>query len=292
MNNKTAVAILSFNRPYYFKQVLESIRSQTKFDDYRYFLFQDGAVNKFSGIRYAEDKDIIECVELAKQYIPDIKIYDYSFNLGVYLNYYRAEKELFENLGYERIYFFEDDLVLNKNYFEILEYMMDNCNNTNVVVVNAIGYSPKIPLDEQIKNSKKVIINSGHFWGYGLYRDKWRLRQEYMKWYDEIMNSIDYRQRPSSIIREGYKKLGFKGEATSQDGAKEAAYLAAGLIRIGTFTVNARYIGETGLHSTSTIFKNIGWDDPNIYNGEFEGLEFPEEIVKGGNNILFNNGKV
>mgnify|MGYP003152114070 FL=1 len=40
------IALLSFNRPHYLQQVVDSIKKQT-YDDYEIYLFQDGAINKY-----------------------------------------------------------------------------------------------------------------------------------------------------------------------------------------------------------------------------------------------------
>ena len=51
------IALLSFNRPGYLAQVIASIKTQS-FDDYEIILFQDGAINKYSWKRAADQTDI------------------------------------------------------------------------------------------------------------------------------------------------------------------------------------------------------------------------------------------
>lgn len=54
---KLAVAIMSFNRPHYFEQVLQSINQQTD-KDVDFHLFQDGPLNKYSYRRCGNSSDI------------------------------------------------------------------------------------------------------------------------------------------------------------------------------------------------------------------------------------------
>ena len=258
--NKTAICILSFNRPNYLEEVLISISKQTTFDKYKYFFYQDGAVNKFSKIRYTEDKDIENCIQLANKYLPhDTEYADYSHNIGVALNFDRAENHLFNVLNYDRIIFLEDDMILNPNYFEMLERLMDKLENTDVAEVTMHG-SGSFDLDKQKKLSNKLMSDIHHHWAYGIYKDKWIKRQEKLKWYLDIIKGIDYRKRPSKEIIEGYKKRGSIRKESSQDGAKDVAYMECGLFRINTAISNAFYIGEIGLHSRTANYIKQGWN--------------------------------
>lgn len=57
--NKIGIGLISFNRPNYFKQTLESLEKQENLKNYDFHLFQDGQVNKFSG-RIVTDRYLID----------------------------------------------------------------------------------------------------------------------------------------------------------------------------------------------------------------------------------------
>ena len=96
---KLAVAIMSFNRPHYFEQVLQSINEQTD-KDVDFYLFQDGAINKYSWRRCANQSDITKCIELYEYYIPKGKIHIHDTNVGTAENFNKAEEVLFEDYNY------------------------------------------------------------------------------------------------------------------------------------------------------------------------------------------------
>jgi hypothetical protein len=55
------VGVISFNRPGYLRRVLASLEAQTQVDDAEYWLFQDGAVNRFSGVPHGKQEDVEAC---------------------------------------------------------------------------------------------------------------------------------------------------------------------------------------------------------------------------------------
>jgi len=261
---KTAIAIMSFNRPEYLEQVLDSIAKQKDGDKYDYYAFQDGAINKFSGERYADDDQIEQCKKAISGIMPEGIIFSWVNNLSVYLNFRVAEKMLFERLGYERIIFCEDDLVLQPYYFCMLSKLMDKLERYPVAEVCLCGDITKTVKEQaELEN---VLMPAGHHWGYGLYRDKWIERQKYMDEYDVLVGGIDYRKRPTKEIQEMYRKYGATINASSQDGAKDVAYMRAGLGRLTTTTVHAKYIGANGLHMKSSLYDSLGFSDTEIYH--------------------------
>src|SRR5262245_34736804 len=65
------IIVLSFNRPHYLRPTLESLRDQKPaIDQRRVHLFQDGAVNLYSGKRYADDEAIQQCIAVFKDVFP------------------------------------------------------------------------------------------------------------------------------------------------------------------------------------------------------------------------------
>jgi len=264
-NNKTAVAIISFNRPHYLRPVLESIAKQTTFSDYDYFLFQDGAVNTFSNERHAKDEDIDESCRLAESIIPGIKIERSVDNIGIYLNFRRAEQYLFKECDYSRIYFFEDDFLIRNDYFETLKCMMDAYEGMPIAEVSAIG-NHAASVEAQKKNLDKLVVGL-HHWAYGLYKDKWEIREnnKHMKWYHDMVSEVDYTKRPGKEIIKYYEDNGIVMRGSSQDGAKDVVYAFENLGRVSTYAVNGMYIGAEGIHTKQKWFEENGFSNAVLY---------------------------
>lgn len=94
------IAVMSFDRPDYLREVLESIARQKDcaIVDTGIYLFQDGAVNAASGEQRADPKDINECKRIFEEFFPNGQTFVSPVNLGVALNFERAEKFVFEQL--------------------------------------------------------------------------------------------------------------------------------------------------------------------------------------------------
>jgi hypothetical protein len=95
---KIAVAVMSFNRPQYLQPVLESLRRSVEKSshDLPVYLFQDNAFNIRSNTQRAVDFDVKASRSIFAELFPRGVILDSPVNLGVALNYDRAEKFLFE----------------------------------------------------------------------------------------------------------------------------------------------------------------------------------------------------
>tara|TARA_R100001594_G_scaffold81979_2_gene116434 strand:+ start:2659 stop:3519 length:861 start_codon:yes stop_codon:yes gene_type:complete len=246
---KLAVAIMSFNRPHYFEQVLQSINEQTD-KDVDFYLFQDGCINKYSWRKCANQNDINKCVELYEYYIPKGKIHIHDTNVGTAENFNKAEEVLFEDYDYDSILFLEDDLVLSPWYISIIKKMLEAYSYTEVGMVCAYG-DHNIPIEAQFKypNMVKPI---DHLWGYATTKDSWKQRKPYYdEWYNKFIKGKDYVTRDHNKIFEWYNKLGFKSLASSQDAARTIAMLRADQVGIATVTNNGEYIGHVGQHGNN-----------------------------------------
>jgi len=246
---KLAVAIMSFNRPDYFEQVLKSINQQTD-KDVDFYLFQDGIINQYSWRKCANYSDITKCIELYNFYIPKGKVHLHDNNVGTAENFNTAEEVLFEDYDYDSILFLEDDLVLSPWYISIIKKMLEAYDETEVGMVCAYG-DHNIKLEAQFKypNMVKPI---DHLWGYATTKDSWKQRKPYYdEWFNKFVKGKDYVMRDHNKIFEWYNKLGFKSLASSQDAARTIAMLRADQVGIATVTNNGEYIGQVGQHGSN-----------------------------------------
>lgn len=256
------VAIISFNRPEMLARVLRSLVNNRQLADCgigSIHLFQDGAVNRYSGRRYAADHTIATCMHTFKTLVPDGVIHLADGNLGVALNYERAETFMFETLRAPVAIFLEDDLVLGVGYTHILMKLIDFAlDHAAVGMVSAYGRSPTTPVAIQQAHESR-IDHMGHNWGFALTRAHWIERRQHVSPYLELLQGIDYRDRPGEQIAAWRRTHAAGPDPTSQDDCKNLVSLRLGTVRLGTYANFATYIGSNGLHMNEDQFVHAGF---------------------------------
>ncbi|EPW6429589.1 glycosyltransferase family A protein [Vibrio parahaemolyticus] len=256
------VVIMSYNRPQYLQSVLESFRQQNSVNGYQFtfYLFQDGP-------RLEQDEyEIVEqCIQVFKSFFPLGVIHSSRENLGIAQNYDRAERFVFEELQAEYAFFFEDDLVVQPHYFQLLNALIRTyLNNSQVGMVTCCGPERHPSLECQKQNQLR-LIHAGFNWGFALKRNHWLKRKEVLEPYLSIVKRNDYRFRDKKAIWGFYHSLGFGPLPTSQDRAKNLATLYLGVLRLNTTTVNASYIGSIGEHFNTSQYNQRGFDRQTLY---------------------------
>jgi hypothetical protein len=175
MTSPAPIFVMSFNRPDYLRAVLASLRAQTgsDIDGRDIYLFQDGAVNAVSGLRHATDEDIAASVAVFREAFPRGTVMEAPGNLGVALNFDRAETFGFETLGAESIVFLEDDMVLAPHYLQMLDALTaTHADDPRVGYVAAYGNHHVRDLAEQRARRHEIALLY-HNWAFALYRRHW-----------------------------------------------------------------------------------------------------------------------
>lgn len=257
---KSPILIMSFNRPDYLAKVLDSLRSQADTDlgERQVVLFQDGAVNPYSGRRHATDQDIEACIHLFQKSLPRGTVMASPINLGVALNFDRAEKFAFDELKADAAIFLEDDMVLGPHYLTVLEKLLDTFYlDERVGYLAAYGAHLK-SVEEQRANKHRLILLY-HNWGFGLYRRQWLRMRPRIDSYLEIIKTVDYVERDHQKIRSLFASWGYGFPASSQDTAKTIVCCMDGVVKINTYLSYALYIGERGVHMSPDEFARQGY---------------------------------
>lgn len=284
MQNKIAIAVMSFDRPHYLERVLQTVLAQHPFRHYSadFYLFQDGGVSNRTGAQLADPKELERSRKIFTRYLPKGTIADCPHNLGVAMNFDRAERMVYEELDYETCIFLEDDLLLEPSYFQTMEELLLLAKDReDIGMVSARGYKNTSPQMEQHRRANEIRLMDEHNWAFGMHRSAWRARDKVLAPYIEIMSQIDYRVRDKGATKEQLHALQRslsrhgRGYLTSQDSMKNMAFELIGRHRITTFTNNARYIGKEGLHSTAEKFEARGHHETVVFTGISEGFEIP-----------------
>ena len=278
MSAKFPIIVMSFNRPDYLEQVLESIRDQHGVDIGRreIYLFQDAPVSAITGKRYAEDADIALSVEIFKRIFPKGHVMLPEGNLGVCKNFLRAESYAFETLKAECAYFFEDDMVLSPHYFVMMDKIARFALKSGKVGYFGAYGTYNLPLADQMPKQAEMQ-RLGHHWAFGLTRQHWLELNEWLKPYYDFVLAGDYGQRPTPKIIKHFRDQGLPLGVSSQDDVKKVGTYALGRVSINTIAVFARYIGERGVHMSGDRFAEKGYSRTELFPNLIEKLEFPDD---------------
>lgn len=273
MRHDFPVILLSFDRPEFFERVARSLSDQVdaNLQGRPIALFQDGAVNRFSGKRRAEDSVIDANVEIFRRYFPEGKCFVAESNLGVALNFERAERYAFEELNRDAALFFEDDLLLSPFYVSALDRLTEMAlGDARVGYVSAYGFQG--PQSARSNPEPLKYVTLGHLWGFGLTKRLWLRNRPFVDPYLQLVRNIDYRERDARAIYRLYSSWGMGAPGTSQDCAKHMACVLNDAVNLNTSVSFARYIGATGLHMDRDLFDFIGFDRTEVYPSALAGL--------------------
>jgi hypothetical protein len=260
------IFVMSFNRPAYLRQVLESLKSQIDghIDQRTIVMFQDGATNPYSGEQCGSEDDIERCVEMFQLFFPESQIFSSPVNLGVALNFDRAERYGFEELATDAVVFLEDDLVLGKYYFSIIDRLIEIFQkDERVGYVAAYGDHTKGIEDQNAHRPR--LIGLTHNWGFALYRRQWLRMRPHILQYLNLVERVDYRYKDGQAIRDLFASWGYGCPAISQDAAKTIACCIDGVIKINTYVCNAKYVGSQGLHMNEKLYTERGYEKTQLY---------------------------
>ncbi|QPC93563.1 hypothetical protein [Mesorhizobium sp. INR15] len=269
------IAILSFDRPGYLRQVLKSLRPQITEAD-KVVLFQDGGWNRWSKRQKGNNERIGQCVATFHRTIPWGEVIEAPENLGIALNYERAERHVFEDLQAGKGLFLEDDLVLSPNYLGTIGQLLDLAEqDPRIAYVAAYG---DLWASQRVQRQRAHDLIAMHEnWGAALTRRTWLAERPFRKKYLELVDGCDYSRRDSHAIRAFYAGRGWKNPVTSQDAARWIACAERGAVRISNFACHARYIGKRGEHSNPRLFKASRFASTVMFRGSPPDLAAPTD---------------
>lgn len=119
---KTAIVFISYNRPQYFSQCLESFKKQQgNFPECSIVLAQD--------YRNEYTKEVEQCIQLFRISHPNgtIVLPESTigfYNKGIAYNYYDVAKIMFSK-DYKRLIFIEDDMILSPYFLDTMFKMIE-----------------------------------------------------------------------------------------------------------------------------------------------------------------------
>jgi hypothetical protein len=272
--SSSPIFLMSFDRPEYLARVLGSLKAQTNcfLDQRPIALFQDGGVSPFSKRNNACEATIHQCIDVFRKEFPRGIVVESATNLGVALNFERAERYAFEELGASSAIFLEDDLVLGEHYISTIDTLVGQFSqDERVGYVAAYGDHTKT-LEEQHANSRKLIL-LGHNWGFAIFKRQWQRMRSRVLEYLEAIKGCDYKDRDGEKVKNLFASWGYGDPAISQDAAKTIACCAEGIVKVNTYICNGAYIGERGVHMNEKIFAERGYSRTVLYPQRVSSFE-------------------
>ena len=244
---KIGAAIISFNRPRYFRKVIASVYQQ----NVPIHVFQDAGITK----KDQESVDVCINISQRKRAI----IHPVSKNIGNGKNQLRALDYMSEH--YTHFLLVEDDALLGKDYLQVCLAMT---RVVDVFSVNA-GFRRLGSDTQKIRLTNTKDQPSVHWFAEFYTSSKWKeLRSVYMQYFRFIEN-VRYRDRPHNKIRRLFASHGFRIPQTSQDAGRDFALFVTNQHR-ATMEVNRGfYLGKRGMHFNDTVYTRYGFDKAKPY---------------------------
>ncbi len=279
---KYPIGIISFNRPHYLKELVESLAGQhgEALTDREIHLFQDGAI--VGGQRYANDEDIDECVRIFTGFFPHGGVHRSDENIGHIRNVLRMEGFFFlDREDCPAAMFFEDDLVVSPYYVQALDELLHYAHTAGDVAYVRCIHASRHSLEDQKRNARRTFVMSiGQMWGYGTTREYWRKERSALNLFYEMALCRPYRNLDHNIGQLQWWRLGAPIRFGELDYAKDNAAAYLGYAQIGSYCLAAKYIGEQGVHFSREIYERQGWHQLEMYRDVLGNFEYPSDEEK------------
>ena len=298
----TAIGIAAATRPEYFEKTVQSIASNPEVKKMPTFLFLDCHPDKRQSQITAQHKVI------AKKHLPHCVVVERPVNFGCGRNIIDLRRQLFDVLGYDKVFVFEDDCIVSKNYVKYTQNLLTwaDENYSNVGIVQGHNFCV-LSSDVKKEHLSKVSSTSTNLWAYLMKKECWDSISETMyKFESHYLTAKEYMHRPHAAIRDWFRVLshdGFSsrgdspipvgtGEAekmalfcqtppTGQDAATNISFWVAGWGRLAPVVNRTLYIGKHGIHYTPKQFDLDGFANHKLDHYSGDGTRKKFEMFLG-----------
>ena len=275
------VGIISFDRPQYLMQLLESLEAQRDAPVIEYHLFQDGAVNKFSGREVGDPENVRQSVRLfMESKLGQSDAHVQHQNVGIGINQLEAYDWMCAH--YDRIAVLEDDVVLSPYWAHLLPTLFDGLAAHPDAFGFTTDFKRRCKRHQIEAHLGRVMYAHPHWWMIAFMPDRWaRIRPNFMHYY-ELIRECDYRHIPCQRIQELFDEVQHPVRAvTSQDGGKDMAVRMAGMQRATLMVNRGISIGREGVHFNPSLYErmHLHEQEPYIFESDAtrDAFEWPEE---------------
>lgn len=302
----TAVLIVAYNRPHYFKEVLDSIATNPESQTLPFFFVLDGGPD-------ATQKENIELIEQSSIKHKEIIARPYHYDCG--RNIIDARRFMFDWCGFDKVIVFEDDMVVSPQYITLV-LNLHAWAKKEYSNVGAVQCSNHCYMDKKTKERHLDLVEDRYdqWWAYCMdkktheaikdllyeYEEQFLINwqqdilngpalsewtryymhaypnKEYERSYPAIKNYIKcFERRIESLkVRPNMRK--------GQDIETHFALFKAGCVKITTVVNRSRYIGKSGFSFTPEWWNKNKYDDIVLHCFQDDACrtEFRPRVVK------------
>jgi len=272
------IAIIAHKRWIITMRLLASLEASKSLDGVAFHLFQDGAINIFSGGRTATDEDIVRSIQIFEaSSLPRKKVHAQDGNVGMALNQLYATDYLAEH--YSRLMVIENDTVLSPYFLGMAHHLFDDLEEQPDTFCFSPGFRRRCSLGMIDKHLSELKPLWGHTNCECFLASGWaRIRHlETFEEYHKLAGSVEHPAPQNQKIRGLFIRAGWRdGQSTTQDNARNVAINEVGMRRMMLIVNRAINIGEVGVHFGAQLFHQMGFDGqtPYIFESDATREEF------------------
>lgn len=261
------VAIIAHKRWSVLMRLLASLEASTVLDDFAFHLFQDGAINIFSGARTATDQEIARSISVfEKSSLPRKKVHEQEGNVGIGIIQLRATDYLAEH--YSRIIVIENDTALSPHFLGMVPGLFGELEKHP----NTFSFSPGFRRNCSLGTIDEHLLELMPAWKHWncecfLARNWARIRHHpTFEQYHELIRDVEYLYRTNQLIRELFTRAGWRDTiSTTQDSARNVVINEIGMNRMVLVVNRAINTGVYGMHIHPALFQSMGFDGQTPY---------------------------
>ncbi len=188
----TAVVVVGYNRPHYFKKVLCALAANPESKTLPFFFILDGG---------SESKQSEYVSLIKKSKIKNTHIIKRPVNFGLHFNIISGLRFLFDWCQFDRIIHFEDDVVVTPSYLGLM-IRLDKWAHEYYDNIGAVqGFRPcRLSKTEKYKNRAVIAETPGLWLGYCLRKSVWDDIKDIMYEYEK--NFLGKKRLPTADIQQ------------------------------------------------------------------------------------------
>lgn len=278
-DRSNAIGIVGYNRPNYLYQTIQSLAENSEAREWPVFAFLDFSDKE-------KDRDAMkEQATMLKKALPGCIIIRRPVNFGCGRNIIDVHRQLFDNLGYDRVWVFEDDLTVSPDYIGLCSRLFDWSLERWANIGAVQGWSMNLkPVSEKLRYRRCVHPTFANWWGYCQSAKSWEAMRDDIYDYERLFLGGVYGRRPHKSIVEWFRSKiksspshDFGGEAfdqseavrqhkrywesppTGQDAAMMWMFRRHNFVRFATSVNRGFYIGRHGIHMNPRWYESHGF---------------------------------
>lgn len=267
---KTAILIISYNRPDNFEQVIASVARNNV--NFRTFIKLDNC---------KDQKIIAEHSKLAARILPKASVEVRTSHVGINRNVLMSFREVFA-LGYDRIIYLEDDTVISDNGIGMLISMM-NFADAHPELKIGIAQLWSFSTNQNPADAGKLRYTADNLWGAIISAKCYKAIAPQLRKYEKCFEGLEVQngyggelgeriaayvanrpEIPNDVATESIRNFVRNAHNPCWDGQFHYAYLAAGFTRISPLISRCKNIGISG--TNQKVRTQV--QDVKIYNDQ------------------------